>query len=63
LKYQKRAKELDEKDVVSEDEKEELLALQMDYEATRRVKEGIVLDQVVTRLTQAKQRSGLGGLS
>ena len=38
------------------------MALQMDYEATKRVKEGMVLETVTLRLTQAKQRSGLGGL-
>jgi len=35
----------------------------MQYEAVKNVKEGIVLSEIAERLTQAKTRSGLNGLS
>ena len=39
------------------------MELQMQYEAVKNVKEGIVLSEIAERLTQAKTRSGLNGLS
>jgi hypothetical protein len=60
--YQEEAARLDAKDVVTDEEKKNLDGLRLDYEATRKVKQDIVLGEVANRLAQAKDANGLDGL-
>jgi len=62
LAYQTEAARLEALDTVTDEEKAYLEELQMTYEATREVKENILLAEVAGTLAQAQERAGLDGL-
>jgi len=63
LDYQAEAQRLEDQATVTEDEKKGLEELQLIYEAVKRVKKEIVLEDVAGRLASAKQATGLDGLA
>ena len=63
MAYQAESQRLEDQATITDAERAYLEELQMQYEATKKVKEDLILAEVAGRLAAAKQENGLDGLA